>query len=167
MNENNKQRSITNLSQRTALLLIKDTKVLLGYKKSGFGKGNYLGIGGKVEDGETNEVAAIREAREEISISNPNLKKVGNLTFLFPEKPDWSQQVHVFVANDWEGDPEESNEIKPYWFSFTELPLTKMWDDAQFWLPAILNGHKLEGKFVFNSDLKVLEVELKEFIANN
>lgn len=42
------------LSPRTITFLIKNNNVLLGFKKKGFGKGNWLGIGGKVEPGEKN-----------------------------------------------------------------------------------------------------------------
>ena len=37
------------LNQRTLLFLIRGDEVLLGEKKSGFGKGKWLGIGGGVE----------------------------------------------------------------------------------------------------------------------
>lgn len=157
----------TDISQRTVLLLVKDDQVLLGFKKIGFGKGNYLGIGGKVENDETIEKAAAREAQEEIGISKPVLEKVGELTFLFPEKPDWSQQVHVFIAKNWEGNPQESDEIKPFWFKNKEIPLAEMWDDAQFWLPAVLNDHSLKGEFVFDADLRVVELSIKESIFND
>jgi 8-oxo-dGTP diphosphatase/2-hydroxy-dATP diphosphatase len=36
------------------------TKILLGYKKRGFGQGNWNGFGGKVEKGETIREGAIR-----------------------------------------------------------------------------------------------------------
>lgn len=80
--------SINNLSQRTVLFLIKEKKVLLGYKKTGFGQGNYLGIGGKQEKVETIKEAAAREAKEEIHITRSELQKVGDLTFLFSVNPD-------------------------------------------------------------------------------
>ena len=43
------------------LLFVRDgDRLLLGYKKNGFGKGKWNGFGGKVKDGETVEAAAIR-----------------------------------------------------------------------------------------------------------
>ena len=39
------------LRPRTLCFLLKKNHVLLGLKKKGFGKGNWLGIGGKVEAG--------------------------------------------------------------------------------------------------------------------
>lgn len=49
------------------LLLLKDVaenKVLLGYKKRGFGEGKWNGFGGKLEPGETVAEAALREMKE-------------------------------------------------------------------------------------------------------
>ncbi len=150
------------LSQRTVVFLLNKEDVLLGYKKTGFGKGNYLGIGGKIESGESEMDAITREMYEEIGVTKPALQKVGNFTFLFPEKPDWSQQVHSFICQKWEGTPTESDEIKPEWVNKQKLPLSQMWDDAQFWLPAILNGHSLSGVFTFNTELKVVKIEMSE-----
>jgi 8-oxo-dGTP diphosphatase len=149
------------LSYRTLAFLVKGDKVLLGYKKTGFGKGNYLGIGGKIEDGESEEVAVTREIVEEICVSEPKLKKVAELTFLFPEKPTWDQHAYVFLCSKWEGEPTETDEIKPEWRNKEDLPFAEMWDDARFWLPSILRGETLKGTFVFNSDLKVKENFIK------
>lgn len=60
---------------------------MLGYKKRGLGQGLYLGIGGKVEAGETIEAAAHREVEEEIGVTDLKLKHVADVTFLFPHRP--------------------------------------------------------------------------------
>ncbi len=151
-----------NLSQSTVTFLIDGRQVLLGYKKTGFGSGKYLGIGGKVEENETIEQAATREVKEEIVVEDLELEKVADLNFYFPEKPTWSQQVHVYLTKKWQNIPQETEEIRPEWFSISELPLQHMWDDAQFWLPAILNGHKIIGMFTFDTNLKVIKLELHE-----
>ena len=44
----------------TLLFVLKPGKVLLGYKKRGFGVGRWNGFGGKVQQGETIEEAAKR-----------------------------------------------------------------------------------------------------------
>lgn len=151
-----------NFSQRTLTFLIDKNKVLLGYKKSGFGSGNYLGIGGKVENAESNKQAAIREVKEEIEVEGLKLEKVADFIFLFPKKPLWSQQVHVYISRNWKNEPQETDEIRPEWIGFSELPFTHMWDDAQFWLSAILNGHSMKGTFTFNDNLKVTSLKLTE-----
>lgn len=81
---------MSDLSLRTVVFLRKDDKVLLGYKKNGFGKGLYLGVGGKVENDETIEEAAVREIEEEIKVIALDLVKVAELKFLFATKPSWN-----------------------------------------------------------------------------
>ena len=149
--------SVKLLRPRTLTFLLRETDVLLGLKKKGFGKNYLLGIGGKVEDGETIETAAKREIAEEIYVQLPELQKVGILNFYFSHVEDgsWDQQVHVFTATRWEGEPQESEEIKPAWFKKDNIPYEKMWDDAQYWLPQLLAGRTVEGEFVFNESLKV------------
>lgn len=142
---------------RTVCFLVKDDSVLLGMKKRGFGKGNFLGIGGKVESGETIEEAALRELREEIGVTVLNLWHTAVLNFYFPHvlNESWNQQVHVFMVNKWTGEPIETDEILPQWFQKNELPLDSMWDDARYWLPEVLKGSKVVGDFLFSDQLLV------------
>lgn len=55
--------------RRTLLFLIKDDHVLLAMKKRGFGAGNWNGVGGKIEAGESIEQALVRECQEEIGVT--------------------------------------------------------------------------------------------------
>lgn len=149
------------LKPRTVVFLVKENKVLLGYKKRGFGKGYYIGIGGKVENGETITDAAIREINEEIDvqITKESLQEVAILKFYFPHVTDesWNQEVHAFIVKEWNGEPTITDEIKPVWFDFAKLPLDQMWDDAQYWIPQIFNGKKIYEEYLFDKDLKVTE----------
>ena len=128
--------------------------VLLGFKKLGFGSGKFTGIGGKVEPGETPAQAAIREVMEEIGvlISPEDLRAMGRVTFLFPAKEDWDQEVWIFTAESWSGEPGESDEIKPAWFDRSEIPYPSMWQDARHWLPPILAGKEIDVTITFHQD---------------
>lgn len=151
------------ISKRTLCFLLNNSKeVLLGKKKRGFGEGNYLGVGGKVNDNETVEQAAIREVKEEINVTPTDLEKMAVVTFLFPDKPNWNQEVHVFRTFSWINQPTESDEIIPKWFKLNEVPYNLMWDDNKYWLPSILEGKKLRGYFLFK-DLKVISSEINPY----
>ncbi|ROT75660.1 putative 7,8-dihydro-8-oxoguanine triphosphatase [Penaeus vannamei] len=84
-------------------------KILLGYKKRGFGQGRWNGFGGKVEPGETPEQAAIRETKEEagVDLSVGAVEKVGELEFTF-EGEDILMHVMVYASGSYQGTPAES-----------------------------------------------------------
>jgi 8-oxo-dGTP pyrophosphatase MutT (NUDIX family) len=141
----------------TLIFLVKGGNVLLGMKKRGFGVGKWNGYGGKLKYGESIEEAAIRELWEECCINAKKIKKMGELTFMFPLKPEFNQTVHVFVSSEFDGTPTETDEMKPEWFEARNLPFTEMWQDDPHWLPKVLSGERVRGSFIFGSDNEKLE----------
>jgi len=141
----------------TLVLLLRgdnQREIFLGRKKIGFGEGKFVGVGGGIEKGESKEQAAVRELHEEtgLRISEDALDYSAELTFIFPVRPKWNRIVHVFLVDCIEGEPQESDEIEPHWFSVNDLPLKKMWADDSYWLEDVLAGKKLKGKFTFAYD---------------
>jgi len=135
----------------------------LGYKKRGFGKGKWLGIGGKSEVEENIEKTVVRELTEEIGVIPTNLMQVATLNFYFPyvDNPDnWNQQVCVFLIDQWERKIIGSAEIAPRWFKLDEIPFEVMWDDAKYWLLSILKGGQLRGEFLFSDQLEVKDFKI-------
>ncbi len=149
------------MKQATLCLLIKNDKVLLAMKKRGFGVGRWNGTGGKVKKGEKIVEAAIRETKEEIGVDIKNLEKVGLFHFTFLNKSEWNQDVTLFLVKDWIGEPAESEEMAPKWFSFDEIPYDKMWSDDIHWMSLVLQGKKLEADFVFGEGDKLLNHNIK------
>ncbi|MEK7095243.1 MAG: 8-oxo-dGTP diphosphatase, partial [Patescibacteria group bacterium] len=107
--------------QLTLCIICKDRQVLLGMKKRGFGVGRWNGFGGKVENKETIETSAIREMKEEVNLEPKEMHKVGIIEFSFENDPK-ILEVHIFKVGDFIGEPKESEEMKPEWFNFDEIP---------------------------------------------
>ena len=158
----------------TLVFLINRDKniICLGMKKRGFGASRWNGFGGKVNEEEDIEDAAIREVFEEtsneksdsgIKISKENLSKVASLNFIFPHKQEWDQKVHVFFVEEWEGNLKESEEMKPKWFETEKIPYEQMWSDDIHWLPRVLKGEKINGEFTFNEKDELTNTNLTTF----
>jgi 8-oxo-dGTP diphosphatase len=129
-------------------------QVLLGLKKTGFGLGKWVGLGGHIEEGEKPEAAAVREVCEESSLVVPadSLQHVAHIEFRFPARQSWDQTADVFMTSVFQGQPEESDEVAPKWFAESELPLEMMWDDAKYWLPLVLAGEHVDVLIIFADD---------------
>lgn len=133
----------------TLCIPINNNMVLLGMKKRGFGSGRWNGFGGKMEDGETIEQATLRELDEEVGIKDGQLSKAGILEFSF-ENDEKVLQVHIFKLLNFFDEPIETEEMKPQWFSFDEIPFSQMWSDDEYWFPLLLNGKLFAGEFLFD-----------------
>ncbi|CAE6474042.1 unnamed protein product [Rhizoctonia solani] len=120
----------------------KENKILLGLKKRGFGIGIYNGFGGKVDAGET----------EESSLSAP-LEPCGLLLFVGAGHA-YAHHITVFKAQTWQGQPTETDEMRPEWFAYPSLeipstpvssdtfapfPYSAMWKDDPLWIPHLLS----------------------------
>ena len=141
-------------------------EVLLGRKKHGLGMGYFVGLGGKLEPGESAVDAAVREVFEEsgLVVAASDLEPRGLLTYHFPHREAWSQESNVFVCRTWIGEPSGSDELDPEWFPVDAVPLDEMWDDARRWLPGVLTGGRVRRTFVFGADLATV-VEEPETVA--
>jgi 8-oxo-dGTP pyrophosphatase MutT (NUDIX family) len=140
----------------TLCFLLKDGKVLLGMKKRGFGSGKWNGIGGKLKDGEDLKAATLREVKEEVGvdIAQGDLREAGALDLHYQNTPDWDTLCHIFTATVWTGEPTESEEMRPQWHDIHALPFESMWVDDPHWVPFVLAGKKIKGRFLFTDDGK-------------
>lgn len=144
--------------------LIKDGQVLLAMKKRDFGMGKWNGVGGKVSPGETIEETALRELNEEIGITarTEQLESMGVIHF-HSENEKYNWDSHLFFLRSWEGEPQETEEVRPQWYSNDSIPYDDMWLDDKHWFPLVLAGKKVEGEFWFDKEGKeILKFTIKE-----
>lgn len=128
-------------------------------KKRGFGIGWWNGFGGKIHEGETIEQAAVRELGEEavVTAQEKDLTFAGRIIFYFKNKTEWDTDMCIYTVKKWQGEPQETGEMKPRWFSFEKIPYGNMWVSDTKWLPLVLAEKRVEGTFYFINDGKGIE----------
>ncbi|MDK1276210.1 MULTISPECIES: 8-oxo-dGTP diphosphatase [unclassified Arthrobacter] len=117
-------------------------QVLMGMKKTGFGLGRVVTLGGHIEAGETPEQAAVREVEEEsgVIVREADLQRAGTIEWIFPAQPGLDMSTVLFTTSRWDGEPVETDEILPAWYPVTAIPYPQMWADSAHWMPRLLAG---------------------------
>jgi len=133
------------MKQVTILYLRRENQVLIAMKKRGFGAGLYNGVGGKVESGETIEQAAVRECQEEIGVAPKNIRLLGRLDFTDSDDSSIHFDTYIFDCWAWDGEPHETEEMRPEWCDQDKLPVKQMWPDDEIWLPYLVAGKLFAG----------------------
>jgi len=134
----------------TLMFVVKEGRILLIEKKRGHGAGKVNGPGGKIDPGESPIECAVRETREELLISVKDSRKVAELWFQMSDYP--SLLCHVFLAEKFDGEPTETEEAVPLWVPLDQIPYERMWEDDRHWLPLVLAGESVLGKFAFEGE---------------
>lgn len=145
------------MKNTTLCFCITDDAILLAMKKRGFGAGKWNGYGGKVQADEAIVSAASRELTEEsgLSVETTDLLPAALVHFSFADTPVFI--CSVYLCRKWQGEPEETEEMKPQWFPLTDLPYTDMWAADALWIPLILKGETIEAHVNFNADGTTVE----------
>ncbi|MCH2188018.1 8-oxo-dGTP diphosphatase [Myxococcota bacterium] len=147
------------VDRATLTFVLRDDQILLIRKKRGLGAGKINGPGGRLEPGETASDCAVREVQEELCITPLELTEWGELRFQFLD--GYSIHVTVYRAEDFHGEPQETDEAIPLWFSVDEIPYAEMWADDVLWIPRMLAGERIGGRFLFDED-RMLDYALDE-----
>ena len=108
------------MTEVVAALIWKDNKFMICQRPAHKARGLlWEFVGGKVESGETKELALIRECKEELNV----LLSVGDVFMeVTHEYPDLTVHLTLFKATIVEGEPQklEHNDIQ--WISPSEIP---------------------------------------------
>lgn len=138
---------------------VRDGRVLLAEKQKKIGAGLLNGFGGKAESGDTDIAGTnAREVAEEIGISITKARKVGEVVFNNPsdDKELRVMRVHIFLADDWKGEPKETDEAKKLaWYEINELDYSKFLAADSLFLPQIFRGECIRGEITYNDDWSV------------
>jgi ADP-ribose pyrophosphatase YjhB (NUDIX family) len=147
----------------TLVYLRRGDEILLGYKKRGFGMGQWNGLGGKVEEGEDIGLGARREVKEEVGIEVGAMRKFAVIECDYRNVEKLGViEIHMFESFDFKGELVETEEIEPKWFKVSEYPFDRSWPDDRYWFPFYIEGKTFRGSFLFDGYDKITSYEIIE-----
>ena len=94
----------------TVCYLLKDDKILMLYrnkKENDINKGKWIGVGGKIEEGEDPFQSVKRETLEETSLTLNKVDLRGIIIFVYNGKVEY---IYVFTSDDFKGTLGDCNE---------------------------------------------------------
>ena len=91
----------------------------------------WIGIGGKLEDGESPEECLLREAREETGLTLTQYRYRGVITFL---SGDWGETMHLFTASGFTGQMTDCDEGELQWVDKAHLLDLPHWEGDRIFL---------------------------------
>ncbi|SHJ61504.1 NUDIX hydrolase [Tepidibacter formicigenes] len=141
------------MKNSTICYIEKDGKTLMLHrnkKQNDIHEGKWVGLGGKMEQGETPEECIIREVKEEsgLNIKSPKLK--GILTFpKFKDNEDW--YVFVFTASEFTGNIIDCDEGELKWIDNDEILNLNLWEGDKLFLKWMNEDKFFSGKLVYEN----------------
>ncbi len=145
----------------TICYIVKDREVLMLHrikKENDMNANKWIGVGGKVEEGESPKECIIRETFEEtgLTLKNPILKSV--VTFNFAKYDN--ELMFVYIAKEFEGDIKECNEGVLKWIPINKLDELEMWEGDRYFLNGIFDNDVVqELKLVYDMENRLISHE--------
>ena len=91
----------------------------------------WIGIGGKFEPGESPEDCVLREVHEETGLTLTRWRYCGIVTFVLA---DWTEYMHLFCADGFEGTLRECDEGVLEWIDKKKLFDLQQWEGDKIFL---------------------------------
>ena len=92
----------------------------------------WIGVGGKIEEGESPEDCVFRETFEETGLRLTQYRYRGLVTFVSDRYP--TEYMHLFTATGWTGTPHECDEGELAWIKKADLLSLPLWEGDKIFL---------------------------------
>ncbi len=112
--------------------------MLRNKKKNDINEGKWLGVGGKIEPGETPEECVCREVTEETGLTLDEYTMRGVITFL-PSAGE-CEYIYVFTSDKFHGDLIDCNEGELSWIPKDKLMDLALWEGDRIFLKLLLES---------------------------
>lgn len=116
-----------------AYLMLHRTK-----KEHDVNHGKWIGVGGKLEKGESPEECLIREVWEETGLKLTSFRLRGLLSFIYEDRDP--EYIFTYTADGFEGELTGCDEGDLSWVSFDRIPDLELWEGDSYMLDYLISG---------------------------
>ena len=107
-------------------------------KKNDENQGKWIGVGGKLEPGESPEECALREIREETGLTAEDLNLRSVITFISDEWED--ERMYLFHSKRFTGELTSCDEGELKWIPVAEVESLPSWEGDRIFLRRLREG---------------------------
>lgn len=146
----------------TSCFLVRDDEVLLAMDMKGKKRGQWSGINKLVDQNEGLFEATTKAIRRILGVSPLSLNKAAEVNLYFDKGDIVNEIIHVFLSDNWDGQPKQHDDYRLDWFLKDRLPFNQMMPDDIHWLPKVLSGNRLKCEFLYQDRSKLLDMNVRE-----
>lgn len=132
------------MRRSTLCYIEKDEKILLLYrnkKENDPNEGKWIGVGGKIEEGETPDTCVIREVREETGLMLTDHTYCGRVRFVSEAWDD--EEMYLYTANGFTGEiSRDCDEGELRWVEKDKVFDLPMWEGDRYFLKEMIEGYR-------------------------
>ncbi len=140
----------------TVIYLCKDNKYLMLHrnkKKNDINKDKWIGVGGHIEENETNDECIVREVKEETNLELVSFRLCGEVLF---DIDGFIELMYVYTSNDFYGDLKDCNEGTLEWIDKKEVLNLPIWEGDKTIFQLMEKEEYFKLKLTYYKDVLVL-----------
>ena len=132
-------------------------------KESDLNEGKWIGVGGKIEPGETPDECVLREVYEETGLTLTKYRLHGVIKFISDEWED--EDMYLYSASEFIGELKECDEGDLEWVDKDKVLDLPTWEGDRYFLKPLLEGRdRIDGLVEYRGDRLVKFEDLTEEI---
>ena len=159
-----KYKDSENMKNTTLCYIEKDDSYLMLHRVKKVNDENqdkWIGVGGKIEEGESPEECLLREVKEETGLTLTKYRYRGLVTFVSNQ---WgTEYMHLFTATEYEGKMKECDEGNLEWVSKDKIEELNLWEgDKIFFRLLNQNAPFFSLKLCYDED-RLVSHQIREY----
>ena len=136
----------------------RNNQLLMLYRnkeKDDINKGKWVGVGGHIEKGESQEDALKREVLEETGLIVGDFVYRGELTFV---NDDYQEIMYLYLVTGFSGNMIDCDEGELYWVDVSKVMDLNLWEGDKAFLPLLLETNEfIKMTLIYKND-KLMKV---------